>query len=117
VTVCRGCCCGTTRKHPEIDHDDQLRVLRHELDGLAAVRVSDCLDACADSNVFVVQPTPSARTAGAKPVWVGGVLDERAMKDLISWVAGGGPGLAPPPASIETRIVQPPSNAGNAQPS
>ena len=109
MTVCRGCCCGTTRKHPEIDHDHQLRMLSHELDGLATVRVSDCLDACADSNVFVVQPAPSARAAGAKPVWVGGVLEERALRDLISWVADGGPDLTQPPPSIEPRIVKPPA--------
>ncbi len=24
VTVCRGCCCGTLRKHPDVDHDAQL---------------------------------------------------------------------------------------------
>ncbi|MCW2506633.1 MAG: hypothetical protein JWO79_4917, partial [Actinomycetia bacterium] len=53
VTVCRGCCCGTERKHPGIDHDGLLAALAE----VGAVRVSDCLDVCEDSNVVVVQPS------------------------------------------------------------
>ncbi|MFY1632080.1 hypothetical protein ACN27F_02145 [Solwaraspora sp. WMMB335] len=58
VTVCRGCCCGTSRKHPDVDHDGQLRALRASG---ARVRVVDCLNTCERSNVVVVQPVPAAR--------------------------------------------------------
>ncbi|SFR04443.1 hypothetical protein SAMN04488564_102527 [Lentzea waywayandensis] len=106
ITVCRGCCCGTERKHPEVDHDHQLRVLREKL---ADVRVADCLDACEVSNVVVVQPSRAARTAGAKPVWVGSVLDDDAVRGVIDWVGAGGPGLAAPPPAVSARIVPAPS--------
>ncbi|MFJ8958043.1 hypothetical protein ACIRG5_01580 [Lentzea sp. NPDC102401] len=105
ITVCRGCCCGTERKHPEVDHDRQLQALRAKL---ADVRVADCLDACEVSNVVVVQPSPAARGAGAKPVWVGSVLDDDAVRGVIDWVDAGGPGLAAPPPSVSTRIVPAP---------
>ncbi|MDX8030579.1 hypothetical protein SK803_10180 [Lentzea sp. BCCO 10_0856] len=105
ITVCRGCCCGTERKHPDVDHDRQLQVLRERL---PSVRVADCLDACEVSNVVVVQPTPAARAAGAKPVWVGSVLDDDAVHGVADWVDAGGPGLAVPPASISARIVATP---------
>jgi (2Fe-2S) ferredoxin len=105
ITVCRGCCCGTERKHPEVDHDRQLQVLREKL---ADVRVADCLDACEVSNVVVVQPSRAARNAGAKPVWVGSVLDDDAVRGVIDWVEAGGPGLVAPPASVSARIVPAP---------
>lgn len=106
ITVCRGCCCGTERKHPDVDHDRQLQVLRERL---PSVRVADCLDACEVSNVVVVQPSPAARAAGAKPVWVGSVLDDDAVHGVADWVDAGGPGLAAPPASISARIVATPA--------
>lgn len=106
ITVCRGCCCGTEHKHPGVDHDRQLDLLREHL---TTVRVADCLDACEVSNVVVVQPTPAARAAGAKPVWVGSVLDDDAVRDVIDWISAGGPGLATPPPSISARIVAAPA--------
>ncbi|MCX2955306.1 hypothetical protein [Lentzea sp. NEAU-D7] len=105
ITVCRGCCCGTERKHPEVDHDHQLEVLRARL---ASVKVADCLDACEASNVVVVQPSRAARAAGARPVWVGSVLDDDAVRGVIDWVDAGGPGLAAPPPSVSARIVAAP---------
>ncbi|MFD4638046.1 hypothetical protein ACFWN2_12070 [Lentzea sp. NPDC058436] len=104
ITVCRGCCCGTERKHPEVDHERQLEVLR----GRLSVRVADCLDACEVSNVVVVQPSRAARVKGARPVWVGSVLDDESVLGVIDWVDAGGPGLAAPPAAVRERIVPAP---------
>jgi (2Fe-2S) ferredoxin len=106
ITVCRGCCCGTARKHPDVDHAYQLQVLRSRL---PAVLVADCLDACEVSNVVVVRPTPAARAAGARPVWVGSVLDEDAVDGVVEWVEAGGPGVAAAPPSVAARIVPAPA--------
>jgi (2Fe-2S) ferredoxin len=105
ITVCRGCCCGTERKHPEVDHDRQLEVMRSRL---GYVKVADCLDACEVSNVVVVQPSRTARAAGAKPVWVGSVLDDDAVHAVIDWVEAGGPGVAAPSPPVSSRIVPTP---------
>ncbi|MFD5825287.1 hypothetical protein [Lentzea sp. NPDC060358] len=105
ITVCRGCCCGTERKHPDVDHDRQLALLRSRL---AAVTVADCLDACEVSNVVVVRPSPAARATGARAVWVGSVLDDEAVHGVADWVDAGGPGLAAPPAAIAGLIVATP---------
>jgi (2Fe-2S) ferredoxin len=96
VTVCRGCCCGTERKHPDADHAGQLDALLAGIGDAGRVRVSDCLDACEYSNVVVVGPSADARRVGARPVWIAGVLDRRAIADIVAWVRGGGPGLAHP---------------------
>src|ERR1044072_3768923 len=96
VTVCRGCCCGTERKHPDADHAGQLDALLAGIRAAGRVRVSDCLDACEYSNVVVVGPSADARRVGARPVWIAGVLDRRAIADIVAWVRGGGPGLAHP---------------------
>ncbi|WP_221357884.1 (2Fe-2S) ferredoxin domain-containing protein [Streptomyces beigongshangae] len=98
--MCRGCCCGTP-KVPGLDHAAQLRDLRQALDGRAAVRVTDCLDACEHANVVVVQPSPAGRAAGGRPVWLGLVNDPDATADITSWIEQGGPGLADPPGVLD----------------
>ncbi|MFB9431282.1 (2Fe-2S) ferredoxin domain-containing protein [Streptoalloteichus tenebrarius] len=112
VTVCRGCCCGTRRKHPGVDHDWQLQRLRALAASAATrveVRTSDCLDACEHSNLVVVH------ASGAKPVWLGFVLDETVLDDLEGWLAAGGPGRAPLPDALELHRVTPPARRVWAQ--
>lgn len=104
LTVCRGCCCGSTRKHPDTDHDRQLDVLRA---AGARVRVTDCLDACEHSNVVVVSPSPEARRAGARPVWLSGVLREDDTDALGEWVRAGGPGVVAPPGMLDLLEFRP----------
>jgi (2Fe-2S) ferredoxin len=81
VTVCRGCCCGTG-KHPDTDHEAQLKQLSQS--GIR-VRVADCLDVCEHSNVMVVHPN-----RGQRPVWLGGVLDEETTAQVARWAQHGG---------------------------
>ncbi|MDD7967187.1 hypothetical protein [Actinomycetospora lemnae] len=104
LTVCRGCCCGTARKHPEVDHRAQLA--RFRATG-ASVRVTDCLDACAYSNVVVVSPSRAGRAAGARPVWLFGVLDAETEDEVVAWVDAGGPGVADPPGMLDLRVFSP----------
>jgi hypothetical protein len=107
VTVCRDCCCGSLRKHPSVDHDAQLAALRADLEPHHRVRVSECLDVCAQSNVIVVQPAPQARREGARPVWFGLVLDDAVLGDLTAWVRAGGPGAEPLPPILELSVITP----------
>ena len=57
ILVCRGCCCGTAQKHPDVDHEAQLRVLEAAAAKTAGARVRavDCVDECSRSNVIVVR--------------------------------------------------------------
>ncbi|MCW2642145.1 MAG: hypothetical protein JWP76_4451 [Dactylosporangium sp.] len=114
VTICRGCCCGTMVKHPGVDHAGQLTHLRTALTGIAAVRVSDCLDACERSNIIVVSPSPAGRDAGARPIWLGFVLDDDAIADITTWIRAGGPGLADPPTTLELYRFSPPRRVRQA---
>ncbi|MER6175656.1 (2Fe-2S) ferredoxin domain-containing protein [Streptosporangium sp. NPDC001681] len=93
LTVCRDCCCGSTRKIPALDHDEQLR----RLSEIADVHVSDCLDVCEQANVIVVRPSPAGRAAGGRPVWLGLVNHLDVAEDIAAWIQAGGPGLAPIP--------------------
>ena len=106
VTVCRDCCCGSRAKHPQTDHDGQLERVRAALGANHRVRTSDCLDVCAQSNVFVVNPAPQARRAGARPVWFGLVLDDAVLTDLLTWIDAGGPGVAEIPAVLELSVIE-----------
>ncbi|HEY5836590.1 (2Fe-2S) ferredoxin domain-containing protein [Streptomyces sp.] len=107
MTVCRGCCCGTSRKVPGLDHAAQLTDIREALDGLAGVRVSDCLDACERANIVVIQPSAAGRAAGGRPVWLGLVNDPDATADIAAWIRAGGPGLADPPPVLDLYAFTP----------
>ena len=96
VLLCRGCCCGTAGKHPDVDHEDQ----RHRLEAAAAeqpgveVRVVECLDACERSNVAVVRRL--SQPATSRDTWLGGLLTARATGQLADWVSHGADGSLPP---------------------
>lgn len=107
VTVCRGCCCGSARKHPGVDHVAQLERVRDTLGPGARLRVTDCLDACERSNVMVVTPSPAGRRAGARPVWLGDVLDDDAADDVATWANDGGPGVSEPPNVLDLYAFSP----------
>ncbi|WP_041760888.1 hypothetical protein [Pseudonocardia dioxanivorans] len=107
VTVCRGCCCGTDRKHPGVDHAAQLSRITDGIGTAGRVRVSDCLDACAQSNVVVVAPSTAGRAAGARPVWLRDVLDADVTEDVVTWVRAGGPGVADPPDLLDLFVFTP----------
>ncbi len=107
VTVCRGCCCGSLTKHPDLDHRAQLERIRAGVGSSGRVRVSDCLDACERSNVMVVTPSAAGRLAGGRPVWLGEVLDDDAADDVITWVASGGPGVSEPPNVLDLYAFSP----------
>jgi (2Fe-2S) ferredoxin len=101
VTVCRGCCCGTDRKHPGVDHNAQVDVLTTGIGDAGQVRTSECLDACERSNVVVVGPSPGGRRAGARPVWLSGVLHPGTVAEIVEWVRQGGPGVHDPPGFLD----------------
>ena len=105
--MCRDCCCGSRAKQPGVDHDAQLDRLRAALPAPHRVRVSDCLDVCAQSNVIVVHPAPPARRGGARPVWFGLVADE-VTDDIIAFVAAGGPGVAPISDALQLSVIRAP---------
>lgn len=60
-----------------------------------------CLDACAESNVVVVGPSPEGRRAGARPRWLACVLDLESVEEVVAWVRTGGPGVSEPPGLLD----------------
>lgn len=108
VLVCRGCCCGTSQKHPRTDHVAQEEAL---LKAAAAtpeveVRLVDCLDECDRSNVVVVRRPDRPRKE--RDTWLGGVLSDRATDELVGWVEQGGPDRLPDAvAGLRFRHVPP----------
>lgn len=90
VLVCRGCCCGTD-KHADIDHEQQLRVLRSASDvGSVEVRVTECLGPCGNSNLVALWHGDGSRS------WLGEILSPESTEALAAWLAAGGsPGDRP----------------------
>ena len=107
VTACRGCCCGTVRTHPTVDHGALLARLVDTVGERGRVRTSECLGPCERSNVVVIAPAPDARRGGARPTWVRAVLDEATVDDIAAWIDAGGPGVAQPPLRVEVLTFLP----------
>lgn len=107
VFLCRGCCCGSDQKHPDVDHAAQVARVQEHLGSCALIRVSDCLGACEHSNVVVVVPSREARQGGARPVWLGWVLDLDAADEIADWISAGGPGRAAVPDQLDLHRFRP----------
>lgn len=104
VQACDGCCCGTERKHPGVEHARQRELLRDAAHrGGGRYRTVGCLDACVASNVVVVR-----RPSGDR-VWFGRVLEASTLAALCGWIAGGAHGDAP--AEIAAHVFTPGANA------
>jgi (2Fe-2S) ferredoxin len=109
IVVCRGCCCGTPDKRPEVDHAARLnRWERFARDRptVATVRTSPCLGPCEHADVVVVLPSRAARRRGARPAWFG-LVDDHALGRLLSWVVEGGPGVVMPDDLALNQISRP----------
>ena len=92
VLICRGCCCGTERKHPETDHEGQIAAIS----AVARTRVVDCVDECAYSNVVIVRP------GDGSSVWLGGINDAALTDAVCEWLVGGAP--QPPPPVLQSKV-------------
>lgn len=114
VRVCRDCCCGTSRKHPGVDHDDLLDRLVAGTRGHADVEVTPCLLACDRSNVVVVSPGAAGRAAGARPVWFAEVLGVVETEAVAAWVRQGGPGRSQVPERLAALVTRPDALAEQA---
>ncbi|GAB79139.1 hypothetical protein SAMN05421595_3000 [Austwickia chelonae] len=108
LTVCHGCCCardGYGRRDAEaVERLDRFRAAAAAVEG--TVTVANCLGPCADADVVVVRPSALGRRDGGRPVWLCRVTDVEA--DLvIAWVEAGGPGAAPMPELLATKVFVP----------
>jgi hypothetical protein len=97
VILCRGCCCGTERKHPDVDHAAQQEALAAAAQQAGGKLVlSDCLDRCEASNLAVLR-------AHGQNLWLGGVLAPADTARLAAWIAAGAP--LPVPAELASFLV------------
>jgi hypothetical protein len=60
---------------------------------------------------MVVSPSGAGRRTGARPVWLGGVLDEETVDEVVTWVRAGGPGVVDQPQGLDRFRVRPPRGA------
>lgn len=90
-----------------MDHAAQLAELKARVVTIAQVRAVNCLDACEQANVIVVQPSAAEHSAGGRSVWLGLVNDPDATGDIAAWIRAGGPGLAEPPDILDLYAFDP----------
>ncbi|MCU1365944.1 MAG: hypothetical protein JWN39_1583 [Ilumatobacteraceae bacterium] len=95
VLICRGCCCGTVDKHPQIDHAAHLALLRAATAATSTrLWTVDCLGTCERSNVVVVR-------TGARRRRFGEMLDDDDIDQLAAWMRTGASTSLP--AGLATR--------------
>ena len=92
VQICRGCCCGTERKHPGVDHDGQIAAIS----AIAPTRIVDCVGECAYSNVVIVRPDDGPS------VWLGGINNPALTSAVCDWLIDGA--SQPPPPILQSRV-------------
>lgn len=107
VVVCRGGDCGDRRKHPGIDHRAQLERFVSGLGDDIPVIPARCLEACENSNVVVVLPASGPSRYAPEPTWIGEVLEEQTVEEIISWVRDDGAAAAEMPVSVEVARFAP----------
>jgi hypothetical protein len=92
VLICRGQNCGSTSKHPRVDHEAQLDALSLAA-GAGVAQVTACTSQCHDSNVVVL-----CRHDGRRPerLWFAQVNDRATIYALAEWISDGAPDPVPP---------------------
>jgi hypothetical protein len=110
VTVCRGCCCGVPGKSPGVEHDARLGRLEAALEGLARIRLSECLGPCERADVVAVSPTRAGRAAGGRPAWLARTTGRVEATAVADWLRAGGPGVAPLPPALGRSRIRPPAD-------
>ncbi len=84
VLLCRDCCCGTDRKHPDFDHAAQRRELEEVIVNAGGkLHIVKCIDACSYSNVAVI------RRPNGEKLWLGGLAQVEAQDELCRFLAAG----------------------------
>ncbi len=90
VLLCRDCCCGTARKHQDVDHAAQEQRLQEACDrSRVTLRRTSCLNRCEVSNVVVVRTTHG-------PLWFGHVLDAELTEHIAMLIECGADEPLPP---------------------
>lgn len=109
VLVCRACCCGRPSKHPEIDHDEQLRLLMQAISSWpgARLRTVGCLDVCSQSNVIVVRDRRPETQPRERSQWFGGIVSDELTSAFCRWLREGGPTVATPAVLAARRFSGP----------
>jgi (2Fe-2S) ferredoxin len=98
IWICRGCCCGTRRKHPGVDHEELRRLLRTRGEALGCkVRTTDCLGPCGQGNVVVVRRGGTVR-------WFRKMNSPKRTKRLLRHLRDGGDLAALPPKLEALRL-------------
>ncbi|MEM9037189.1 MAG: hypothetical protein AAGD18_21540 [Actinomycetota bacterium] len=86
VLVCHGCCCGTERKHPDVDHDGHRAHLAEAAERAGGrLRTVDCVGPCERSNVVIVR-------RGSERHWFGELRHDDEIERLGEWIAAGADG-------------------------
>lgn len=104
VTQCRGCCCGSVTKHPDVDHEANAERIHAAVraSGAGVSRVAKCLDECEHSDVVFIRRThtdhhddrgaaqsPVGSESGVDYIWLGPVNSEDTVAALTGWLSEG----------------------------
>ncbi len=83
IYLCRGCCCGKRKKHPDVDHDQIKRTVKETARKAGMpVTITGCLGPCGQGNMLVVRNGNALR-------WFRKMNDAESVRSLLDHVAGG----------------------------
>ncbi|MCL3862370.1 hypothetical protein [Actinotalea sp. K2] len=99
LTACSLCSGETLGDRDPAAGGQAARLRRLQAEGLARLTFVECLDECERGDVVVARPSASARASGG-PVWFERLAGDDPTGHLASWLAEGGPGVAPVPGPL-----------------
>lgn len=105
LTACSLCAGETLGDSDPLAGGQLTRLRRLAVDGLAGLRLSECLDACERGDVVVVRPTRAARRRGARPVWFERLAGDEPTEALRAWLHDGAVGAAPVPEPLRALLI------------
>jgi (2Fe-2S) ferredoxin len=98
VFNCRGCCCGTSKKHPGVDSALLSKLLKEGAkEAGARYRKTDCLGPCGQGNIVVVRAAGHTR-------WFRRMDDEDATLALMDHLVDTGT-VTDLPAELRRRVM------------
>lgn len=98
VFNCRGCCCGTRKKHPGVDSEALSKLLKEGArEAGAGYRRTDCLGPCGQGSIVVVR-------AAGRTRWFRKMDDEDATLALMDHLVDSG-SVDDLPACLQRRVM------------
>ncbi|MBL0886236.1 hypothetical protein [Myceligenerans indicum] len=106
LTACSLCAGETLGGHDPAPGGQRGRLERLDVEGVARLTLSECLDECERGDVVVARPSAAGRAVRGRPVWFERLAGDEQTGVLRTWLVEGGPGVAAVPRPLMPLVIE-----------